>query len=152
VLSGTINQNVNVPAGMYCSLQWAHVTGTNNVTVAGVLSATATVFDHNVTVSGPGSELWLFNYASHIKGNLSVTSSSGGWNGSAGTSFGDNTSYAGPDAQTANGTSQIDGSFTFQNNTGWLYIGGPLHALRGFTASGNGPYANPSWYDISGLV
>jgi hypothetical protein len=52
-------------------LQWAEVTG--NVSVEGALSATGSVFNRNVAVSGPGSELSLFNYASHIKGNLSVT-------------------------------------------------------------------------------
>jgi hypothetical protein len=78
----------------------------------------ADVVDRNVTVSGPGSQLWLANQASHIKGNLTVHDSSGAWNGSAGTSFGDNTGYAGPDAATADGTSQVDGNFSFLNNTG----------------------------------
>jgi hypothetical protein len=75
VLGGTINKNIDVPAGKYCSLQWAEVTG--NVSAEGALSATGTVFNRNVAVSGPVSvpvsELSLFNYASHIKGNLSVT-------------------------------------------------------------------------------
>ena len=46
---------------------------TGNVSAEGALSATGTVVNRNVAVSGPGSELSLFNYASHIKGNLSVT-------------------------------------------------------------------------------
>jgi hypothetical protein len=147
VLSGTITKNVRVPADQYCSLQWAHVAG--NVSVDGVLSSSATIFDHNVGVNGPGSQLWLFNYASHIKGNLSVTSSSGGWNGTGRTSFVDNTDSVGPYGNPAGG-SQVDGSFSFQNNTGSLYVGSPLN-VGSFTASGNGPYANPAGqFDYSG--
>jgi hypothetical protein len=149
ILSGTY-KNIDVPAGVTAHIEWSHVTG--NVTVEGVLGSTATIFDHNVDVSGPGSQLWLYNYASHIQGNLSVTNSSGAWNGSGGTSFGDNTSYVGPDAATANGTSQVDGNFKFQNNTGWLYVGGPLQVGGNFTASDNGPYANPGHFDHSGLT
>jgi hypothetical protein len=151
---GTVNGNLDVPAGATCQLRWVHVTG--SVSVEGALSATAVVFDRNVSVSGPGSQLWLFNQASHIKGNLSVTSSSGAWNGSAGTSFGDNTDQPAtlwPDAATANGVSQVDGNFSFTGNTGWLYVGSPLHVGGNFTASGNGPYANPAvQFDYSGLA
>jgi hypothetical protein len=114
------------------------------VSVEGVLSSSATTFDHNVGVSGPGSELSLFNYASHIKGNLSVTSSSGGWNGSGGTSFADNAAYNGP--------SQVDGDFSFQNNTGCMYVGGSQNVGGSFTASANGPYANLGQFDYSGLT
>jgi hypothetical protein len=145
-LSGTY-KNIDVPAGVTAKIEWSHVTG--QVSVEGVLSSAATIFDHNVGVSGPGSELWLFNQASHIKGDLTVANSSGGWNGSAGTSFGANTGYAGPDAATANG-SQVDGNFSFQNNTGWLYVGSPLNVVGSFTASGNAAY--PAHFDISGLT
>jgi hypothetical protein len=147
-LSGTINENVDVPAGTSIWLGWTHVTG--NVTIEGKLTMAADVVDGNVTVSGPGSQLWLANQASHIKGNLTVHDSSGAWNGSAGTSFGDNTGYAGPDAATADGTSQVDGNFSFVNNTGWLYVGSPLHVGGSFTASGNAAY--PAHFDISGLT
>jgi hypothetical protein len=150
VLGGTISKNLDVPAGQYCSLQWAHVTG--NVSVEGVLSSSATIFDRNVGVSGPGSQLWLFNFPSHIKGNVSVTSSSGVSGGNAyGTSFGDNTGdgYQGPDSATANG-SQIDGNFSFLNNTGALYVGAPLHVSGSFTASGNTQY--PAHWDADGLT
>ena len=146
--SGTINENVDVPVGSSIWLGWTHITG--NVTIEGALTMAADVVDHNVTVSGPGSQLWLANYASHIKGNLTVHDSSGAWNGSAGTSFGDNTGYAGPDAATADGTSQVDGNFSFLNNTGWLYVGSPLHVGGSFTASGNAAY--PAHFDTSGLI
>jgi len=145
--SGSINENVDVRAGSSIWLGWTHVTG--NVTVEGALTMAADVVDRNVTVSGPGSQLWLANQASHIKGNLTVHDSSGAWNGSAGTSFGDNTGYAGPDAATADGTSQVDGNFSFLNNTGWLYVGSPLHVGGSFTASGNAAY--PAHFDDSGL-
>jgi hypothetical protein len=150
--NGTITKNIDVPASVTQAdniwLGWTHVTG--NVTVEGTLSMTADVINGNVTVSGPGSQLWLGNYASHITGNLTVHDSSGAWNGSAGTSFGDNTGYAGPDAATADGSSQVDGNFTYQNNTGWLYAGSPLRVARNFTASGNAAY--PAHWDTSGLT
>jgi hypothetical protein len=147
--NGTITKNIDVPASVSnIWLGWTHVTG--NVTVEGTLSMTADVINGNVTVSGPGSQLWLANYASHITGNLTVQNSSGAWNGSAGTSFGDNTGYAGPDAATADGSSQVDGNFTYQNNTGWLYVGSPLRVLHNFTASGNAAY--PAHWDTSDLT
>jgi hypothetical protein len=150
--NGTINENIDVPASVTQAdnlwLGWTHVTG--NVTIEGDLQMTADIVDGNVTVSGPGSQLWLANYASHIKGNLTVHDSSGAWNGSAGTSFGDNTGYTGPDAATADGTSQIDGNFSFLNNTGWLYVGSPLHVGGSFTASGNAAY--PAHFDYNGLT
>ena len=150
--NGTITKNIDVPASVTQAdniwLGWTHVTG--NVTVEGTLSMTADVINGNVTVSGPGSQLWLGNYASHITGNLTVHDSSGAWNGSAGTSFGDNTGYAGPDAATADGSSQVDGNFTYQNNSGWLYAGSPLRVAHNFTASGNAAY--PAHWDTSGLT
>ena len=150
VNNGSINNyaNIDVPAGTSVWLAWTHVTG--SVTVEGVVTMSAAIVDGDVTVSGPGSQLWLANYASHLKGNLSVHDSSGAWNGSAGTSFGDNTGYVGPDAATADGTSQIDGNFSFLNNTGWLYVGSPLHVGGTFTATGNAAY--PAHFDISGLI
>jgi hypothetical protein len=63
--SGSINENVDVPAGSSIWLGWTHVTG--NVTVEGALTMAADVVDRNVTVSGPGSQLWLANQASHIR-------------------------------------------------------------------------------------
>jgi hypothetical protein len=146
---GSVTGNLDVPAGTYCYVQWGEVTG--NVSVEGVLTSTAGTFDRNVSVSGPGSQLWFNNYPSHIKGNLSVTGSSGAWNGSAGTSFGDNASpdYQGPG--TPKGVSVIDGNMSFIGNTGWLYVGSPLTVAGDFTASGNGPYTWPGAFDTSGL-
>jgi hypothetical protein len=78
--------------------------------------------------SGP-SQLWLFNEASRIMGNLAVLNSSGVRTGyDVGTSFGDNPGWGGP--------SQIDGNFTY-TASGALYIGSPLHANGNFNASGN---------------
>jgi hypothetical protein len=140
VLSGTISKNVDVPAGTYCSLQYAHVTG--NVSAEGNLSVDASVLDRNVSVNG--GSLWLFNYASHIKGNVSVTGSPG--DPVVGKAFGDNTAYAGPDSATAHG-SVIDGDFSFTGNTAPLYVGSPL-TVRNFTYALN---TSPT-YDISGLT
>jgi hypothetical protein len=145
---GSVIGNLVVPAGTYCYIQWGEVTG--NVSVQGVLSSTASTFDRNVSVSGPGSELLLNNYPSHIKGNLSVDSSSGGWNGSAGTSFFTNAAQQfAPDVPAV---SQVDGNMSFTNNTGWLYIGAQLHVGGNFTAYGNGPYDSPGKFDHSGLT
>jgi hypothetical protein len=154
--SDAIIKNLDVPAGKYCSLQWAHVTG--NVTVEGVLTLSATTVNGNVTVSGggpagSGSQLWLVSYPSHIIGNLTVTGSAGGPNGNGdrnGTSFGDNasTDYQGGPVI---GASQVDGNFSFTGNTGWLYVGSPLHVKGNFTASGNGPYTWSGAFDYSGV-
>src|SRR5262245_45865065 len=75
VMTGLVDGNLIVPVGTYCSFQWAEVTG--NVSVQGKLSAAATTFDKNVNASGPRSGLQLFNNPSEIKGNLTITGSSG---------------------------------------------------------------------------
>jgi hypothetical protein len=146
---GTITKNVDVPAGAEVQLRWVTIEG--NVTVEGQLGVAADVIDGNVTVSGPGAGLALFNQASHIEGNLTVTGSSGYDGGNAyGWSLFDNTAYAGPDAATANGTSQVDGGLTFTNNTGALYVDSPLHVAGKLTASGNTQY--PTHWDTNGLT
>jgi hypothetical protein len=134
-LDGTaINANLDVPAGQTCRLMWAEVTG--NVSVEGTLVAAYVTFDRNVGVNG--GSLSLFNGGSHIKGNLSVTGSSGYWDGGPYTSLGDYN-----DA----GASQVDGNFSFIGNSGRLYVGGPLDVSRNFTyASNTGPAP-----DLSGL-
>jgi hypothetical protein len=53
-------------------------------------------------------------------------------------------------AATADGSSQVDGNRTYQNNTDWLYVGSPLRVLHNFTASGNTAY--PAHWDTSGLT
>ena len=50
----------------------------------------------------------------------------------------------------ATSSSQVDGNFTYQNNTGWLYVGSPLRVVHNFTASGNTAY--PAHWDTSGLT
>ena len=134
-LSGTtINKNVDVPAGVTRPdgspiwLTYAHITG--NVSIEGNVFMAADTVDGNVTVSGPGSFLGLSNQASHFGRNLTVQNSSGIYTGGPGTtSFGNWTQY--------NGSSQVDGSFTFINNSGGLYSGYPMNVTGGFTYSGN---------------
>ena len=134
-LSGTtINKNVDVPAGVTRPdgspiwLQWAHIKG--NVSIEGNVMLSADTIDGNVTVNGPGSFLGLSNYASHFGRNLTVQNSSGTYQGGPGTmSFGNWTQYNAP--------SQVDGSFTFINNSGGLYSGYPMNVTGGFTYSGN---------------
>ena len=145
-LSGTtINKNVDVPAGVTRAdgspiwLSWAHITG--NVSIEGNVFMSADTVDGNVTVSGPGSFLGLSNYASHFGRNLTVQNSSGIYTGGPGTtSFGNWTQYNAP--------SQVDGSFTFINNSGGLYSGYPMHVSGSFTYTGNTGLA----LDRSGLT
>ena len=148
-LSGTtINKNVDVPAGVTRPdgspiwLSWAHITG--NVSIEGNVFMSADTVDGNVTVSGPGSFLGLSNYASHFGRNLTVQNSSGIYTGGPGTtSFGNWTQYNAP--------SQVDGSFTFINNSGGLYSGYPMHVSGRFTYTGNtGPALDRSGLTVDG--
>ena len=148
-LSGTtINKNVDVPAGVTRAdgspiwLSWAHITG--NVSIEGNVFMSADTVDGNVTVSGPGSFLGLSNYASHFGRNLTVQNSSGIYTGGPGTtSFGNWTQYNAP--------SQVDGSFTFINNSGGLYSGYPMHVSGSFTYTGNtGPALDRSGLTVDG--
>jgi hypothetical protein len=144
VMSGLVDGNLIVPAGTYCSLQYAEVTG--NVSVQGKLSAAATTFDKNVNVSGPRSGLQLFNNPSEIKGNLTITGSSGYANNNyygGGTSFFSNAVQGG-------GNPVIDGNFTFTGNTGDLNASYPLTVKGNFTATGN-TYEMPWEFNIGGL-
>ena len=154
VLRGTVTGNLDVPVGTYCAVWGGEVTG--NVSVEGALSASSATFDRNVAVSGPGSNLTLINNPSHIKGNLSVTGSSGDYSGGNpymyGKSFGIG-QYNQP------GASQVDGNFSFDYNTGGLFVGSPLNVGGNFEAIGNGPYpnstggpySNPGWFYTGGL-
>jgi hypothetical protein len=144
-LSGTtINKNVDIPASVTQAknvwLSYIHITG--RLTVEGVVTMAGDTVDGNTYVSGPGSFLGLTNQASHFGGNVSVLASSGIYQGGPGTmSFGNWTQY--------NGSSQIDGSLTFADNTGGLYSGGPLHVSGDFVYAGN--TVTPT-LDRSGLV
>jgi hypothetical protein len=160
-VNGVISKNIDFPAtSQVQKLEWTTVNG--NVSVEGVLALNADNIEGNVTVSGRGSELTFFNFASEIHGYLSITGSSGQYAGSwANAAFGDWTSYPGGTANlpplpgsvtTANpngiGQSQIDGGFTFTGNTATALTnnmggGGPLHVLGKFTYV-HGSAVNPS--------
>jgi hypothetical protein len=136
---GTINEPVDVPASVDVQLRYVTVNG--DVTVEGHLSMASDVVNGNVYVTGDGrgnidgSGLTLFNDASHITGNLTVTSS-GGYSGG--------NSYGWTLFDNANGTTQVDGGLTFQNNAGGLYISnGGMHVAGNFSASGNRTYVWP---------
>jgi len=150
---GIIPKSIDVPAGQHVKLEGVTVNG--NVTVEGQLAMNGVTVNGNVTVSGGGpagsaSELSLFNNPSHITGNLTIHDSAGGPNGNGdrnGTSFADNADEPwGPTPVT-----QVDGNFSFTNNTGWLYVGTQVHVNGNFTASGNGPYTWPGAFDYSGV-
>jgi hypothetical protein len=71
---GTINGNLDVPAGVTVHLNGAEVTG--NVTVEGTLQAANTHFDKNVIVNGGAFQFVNQpTLPSVIKGNLNVTTS-----------------------------------------------------------------------------
>jgi hypothetical protein len=130
---GSINKNIDVPAGVSIKLEWTTVNG--NVRVEGQLGMAHDVVNGNVTVTGSGSGgidgagLSLYNGASHITGNLIVTGSGGYWGGNA---------YGWTLFDNADGTTQVDGGLTFMNNAGALYISnGGMHVAGKFTASGN---------------
>ena len=143
-----ITKNIDIPASATpIQLMWTTVQG--NISIEGNVSMAADVVDGNVTVSGPGSFLSLFNGSSHILGNLTVTGSSGIYQGSSNNaSFGDWTAWA---AQTPTAASQVDGGLIFTNNSGSLWakdmsgglplknMGGglPLHVHGKFVYSDN---------------
>ena len=136
VQSGVIAKNIDVPQGVSISLG----SGVGSFQGGLVINGNVTVSDNgDGAAPGSASQLSLFNNPSHITRNLTVTGSAGGDNGNGnrnGTSFADNADQPwGPTPVT-----QIDGNFTFTGNTGWLYVGAPVHVNGNFTANGNGPY------------
>jgi hypothetical protein len=135
-LPGTVNKNIDVPAtaapGIWISWRTIH----GNVTVEGTATMASDLVQGNVTVSGLGSFLAWTNQANHVTGNLTVTGSSGVYQGGPGTmSFGNWTQY--PGADLVNAASQVDGNFSFTGNTGGLYSGYPM------TVNGNLVYSSP---------
>ena len=72
--SVTIPNNLYVPAGVTCTLNWVEVVG--NVTVDGILVSYSVKFDMNVTVTGTISLVNAYGDAP-IAGNLTITNSSG---------------------------------------------------------------------------
>ena len=152
--SGVIGKNVDVPQGVSIKFDGGSING--NVTVEGQLAINGVTVNGNVTVSGGGpagsaSELSLYNNPSHITGNLWVHDSAGGPNGNGsnnGTSFFTNADESwGPTPVT-----QVDGNFTFQNNSGWLQVLAAVHVGGNFTATGNGPYTWDGAFNASGVT
>jgi hypothetical protein len=91
--NGTINGNLDVPAGVALYVNGAEVTG--NVTVEGYLFAANATFDKNVIVDG--GHIQFDNQPSTVKNNLNVTNSpnsdvNGFW---ATTTIGNNFNYIG---------------------------------------------------------
>jgi hypothetical protein len=96
--------NLKIPAGVTCRVGWIEVKGNVIVTGGELDTFGASTFDMNVNVDG--GRFVATNYPIHIKQNLSISntsSQSGFW-----------TQYWGP--------SQIDGSISYTNNSGQLYI------------------------------
>jgi hypothetical protein len=73
-LTGVIPNNLDVPAGAVCQLNWAEVVG--NVTVEGTLLSFSSMYDKNINVSGAGSISIINGYSDRpIKGNLNISGS-----------------------------------------------------------------------------
>jgi hypothetical protein len=73
-LTGVIPNNLHVPAGEFCQLNWAEVVG--NVTVEGTLLSFSSMYDKNVNVTGAGSITIANGYNDRpIKGNLNISGS-----------------------------------------------------------------------------
>jgi hypothetical protein len=100
---GTINGNLDVPAGVAIHLNGAEVTG--NVTVEGFLQAANTHFDKNVIVTGGHIHFdGQPTLPSTVKGNLNIT---------------------GSDSSDVNGfwvSANILGNFNYQGNAAQLFI------------------------------
>jgi hypothetical protein len=129
---GTINKNVDVPAGADVQLRWVDIKG--NLSVEGKLSLASSQIEGNASVSGPSAGLSLFNDpGNHFYRNLTVNGAGGYYDGSfINTSLG----------VYSNGQ-QIDGSLTFTNNTSSrMNLSGSMTVNGDFTYSGNAlPYA-----------
>jgi hypothetical protein len=140
---GTINSNLDVPAGATCQIRWGTVNG--NVTVEGTLQAAASTFNGNVTVTG--GHFSGFNQPNHITGNLTITGSTGddglftnapgfGWAPSGyGLIVDKNFTYTGNSARLyVGGTGMYVGkNYTYNTNTGGTAIDAPLY-VNGVTS------------------
>jgi hypothetical protein len=116
--NGTINGNLDVPAGVSFYINGGEVKG--NVTVEGYLFAANAKFDNNVTVTGGHIQ---FNnqpsLRSVVKNNLTITGSDNNdWNGFwVGANIGNN--------------------FTYTGNAARLYVGATITVGHSFNYSGN---------------
>jgi hypothetical protein len=69
-----IQNNLHVPAGASCQLNWAEVMG--NVTVEGTLISFSSQYDKNIDVTGAGAISIANGYSARpIKGNLKISGS-----------------------------------------------------------------------------
>jgi hypothetical protein len=135
---GVINKSIDVPQGTDIQLRYVDVHG--NTTVEGKLSLASSTMEGNVTVSGPGAGLSLFNDPGNtIWGSLNVLNAGGYYDGGPNTSLG----------VYSNGQ-QVNGGLTFTGNSGRLYVGGTMHVNGKFIYSGNTTPYTPS--DVTGLT
>jgi hypothetical protein len=128
---GTINKNVDVPAGADVQLRWVDIKG--NLSVEGKLSLASSQIEGNATVSGPGAGLSLFNDpGNRFYHNLTVNGAGGYYDGS----------WINTGLGVYSNGQQVDGSLTFTNNTGsQMSLNGSMTVNGGFTYSGNAlPY------------
>jgi hypothetical protein len=128
-ISGTVEGNLNVPAGTWCNVGWPAVIKGNAI-VNGHLKSFGGTFNQNVTIDG-GSFLAL-NGGTTILKNLSITNSAGD-----------------PDPSTFNGNglfgaqygNYIGGNFNYNGNSAPLYVGNPGEPNtvvgKNFTSSAN---------------
>jgi hypothetical protein len=129
---GTINKNVDVPAGADVQLRWVDIRG--NLSVEGKLSLASSQIEGNATVSGPGAGQSLFNDpGNHFWRNLTVNGAGGYYDGS----------WINTGLGIYSNGQQVDGSLTFINNTGArMSLNGSMTVNGSFTYSGNAlPYA-----------
>ena len=130
----TVAGNLVVPAGASCYLFYATVKG--NTSVAGTLYADATTFNKNVSVNG--GTLMNINRAFTVKGNLSITNSSG---------------INGTWEQYNDVRSVVEGNFSYTYNSGPLFISYLGLEVKGnFTFAYNAPSATDWPYTLGGLT
>src|SRR5262249_10145707 len=112
-INGTVEGNLKVPAGTWCSVGWPAVIKGNAI-VNGHLKSFGGTFNQNVNVDGGSFQ--AVNGGTTILNNLSITNSAGD-----------------PDPSTFNGNglwgadwgNYIGGNFNYTGNSAPLYVGNP---------------------------
>jgi hypothetical protein len=102
-----IPNNLDVPAGAVCQLNWVEVVG--NVNVEGTLISFSSMYDQNINVTGAGSITIANGYSDRpIKGNVNISGT------------GQSGIYPGNTGNTVLGNINVTGL----NNGGTFYVGG----------------------------